>query len=191
MLDPQRIKELLGSGLSNDAVSTAVGCDPSYISQLMSDPRFAEDVVALRTQALQANTKRDLKIDTIEDKLIDKLDAAVDMVYKPGDLVKCFAIVNAAKRRGVPQNESLVLNQKIVNLNIPVQVVQNFITNVNNEVIESEGQTLVTMPAADLIKTLTSKDGDEGKNAKYQKVANYLPGPITSGIAEADNRKSS
>lgn len=192
MLDTNRIKELLGSGLSNDAVATAVGCDASYISQLMSAPEFSEAVIALRAAALEANTKRDKKIDGIEDQLIDKLDdmVAQGMIYKPGDILKSFAVVNAAKRRGVPQHESLILNQKIVNLNIPIQVVQQFVTNVKNEVIEAEGQTLVTMPAAELIKTLTANAGDGEKNAKYAKIANYLPGPITSGIGEADNRKS-
>lgn len=192
MQNKDRIKELLGSGLSNSAVATAVGCDISYLTQLMADPAFAEEVIVLRSKNLQANTQRDRSIDAIEDKLIEKLADAVDsnLIYKPNDILRCFAVTNAAKRRGVPATGDLNLTQPVVQLNIPQQVINNFVVNVHNEVIEAEGQTLVTMPAAELVRNLTSiKEGDEGSNDKYRKIANYLPGAISGGIVEAGSRK--
>jgi hypothetical protein len=45
-VDNEKIKELLGSGLSNDVVASAVGCDPSYVSQLMSNETFRDGLTA-------------------------------------------------------------------------------------------------------------------------------------------------
>lgn len=185
----EQIRDLLGSGLSNDIVATTVGCDHSYISQLMSEPAFADAVIALRTQSLQANTKRDKSIDSIEDSLISKLEDAVDssLIYKPGDILRAFAVVNAAKRRGVPAHESLVINQTIVNLSIPKEVVQQFTMTVDGEVVEVEGQTLVTMPAHELLQQLAESKGvgDSDNAARYKKVARYLPTAIEHGVVKA------
>jgi hypothetical protein len=175
MQDPNKIKELLGTGLSNEVVASAVGCDPSYISQLMSREDFASEVVAMRTASLSANSTRDKNIDKIEDALIEKVQELVDthQIYKPLDVVRVFAAVNAAKRRGVPAHESLTINQTVVNLTIPESVVKTFTTNTQGEVVDVEGQTLVTMPATQLLRTLVESKG--GKNAAYEKIARHLP----------------
>lgn len=175
-LDRNRIRDLLGTGLSAEVVSTAVGCDPSYISQLLAEPEFAAEVVELRAAALTANSKRDRKVDGIEDKLLEKIEEAVDtqMVFKPNDILRHYAVLNAAKRRGVPAHESMVVNNTVVNLMIPDILRRQFTINQQGEVIEAEGQTLVTMPARSLLEHLVRNKG-ENDAAKYQKVANFLP----------------
>jgi len=182
-ISKDQIRDLLGSGLSNDIVATAVGCDPSYISQLLSDPEFADAVTTLRMQSLTAANKRDATVDGIEDKILKRLDDAVssNLIYKPQDLLRAFQVVNAAKRRGVPAHENVTINNKIVNLNIPTKVIQNFTIDARGEVVEVEGQTMVTMPAHQLLNSLASEKGNDGD--KYRKVAAYLPGAgaITSG----------
>lgn len=177
-IDKEQIKSLLGSGLSNEVVSSAVGCDPSYITQLMSDETFSQEVVILRAAALTANSKRDRKSDGIEDKLLEKLEIAVDMgqIYKPMDILRAAAVVNGMKRRGVPANESLNINNRIVNLTIPIQVIQNFTKNSNGEVISVGDKTLVTMPTQTLLRELAQTRGTEdGKDNKFTKVSRYLP----------------
>lgn len=178
-LDKGKIKELLGSGLSNEIVASAVGCDSSYIGQLMSDATFAQEVVELRTLSLTANSSRDRNIDSIENKLISKLDALVDtgMLYKPREILQAFMIVNNAKRRGVPAHQSLQINQTIVALSMPRTVVNNFTLNAQKEVVEIEAdskrQTLVTMPATELLKQLATRSKDNGR--KYQELSRFLP----------------
>ena len=55
------------------------------------------------------------------------------------------------------------------------------------EVVEVEGQTMVTMPAHQLLRKLQSgqldsgRDGKEHDNERYGKVANYLPGSVEFG----------
>lgn len=177
-LDKNRIKELLGTGLGNEIVATAVGCDPSYITQLLADEEFAGAVSELRATALTANSARDRKIDTIEDLLIDQMHEAVEMkqIYKPQDILRSFAVINAAKRRGVPAHQALVINNNIVNLQIPEAVVKNFTVNTHGEVVDVEGETLVTMPAHNLLKKLAESRGDKG--AVYESVSRYLPASI-------------
>jgi hypothetical protein len=180
-LDKDQIKELLGTGLSNDVVARAVGCDSSYISQLMSSEDFATEVVALRTKALTDNTVRDKKIDSLEDKLIDRLETAIDsnQIYKPTDILRAFNTVNAAKRRGVPSQEHLTSQQTIVNLQLPVVVINKFVTNSQGEVVEAEGKTLVTMSSSRLLQKLATERGVDGE--RYAELRKFLPPAIETG----------
>lgn len=175
-----KIKELLGNGLSNEVVATAVGVHPSRISQLMSDEQFAAEVVTKRTTNLTAATSRDRTWDGIEDQLLVKLGQKIenDMIYKPLDLIRALAVVNGAKRRGVSAQESLVVNKAVVTLNLPTMVIHNYTKNSRGEVVEvttPEGkqQTLVTMPASALMRQLTS---EHQGNKQYEVVRKYLPG---------------
>jgi len=170
----EKIKELLGNGLSNEVVATAVGVHPSYISQLMADEDFSAEVVSLRTKQLTAATSRDRSWDGVEDKLLDKLSEVVDMgmIYKPTEVLRALAIVNNAKRRGVSQQQAMVVNQQIVTLVLPEVVVKSFSRNSVNEVVEVDGQTLVTMPASTLMQNLAN--GNKGRK-DYEQVRRYLP----------------
>lgn len=176
----QRIKELLGNGLSNEVVATAVGVTPSYISQLMADEQFSTDVITQRTQTLTAATTRDRHWDNVEDKLLASLSDLVDtgMFYKPNDILRALVAVNNAKRRGVSVQENITTTaQTVVTLNMPTVVVNAFRQNANGEVVElinTQGvpQTLVTMPAAALMQQLTEKH--QG-NVAYEKLRNFLP----------------
>lgn len=174
-VDKKQIQDLLGSGLSNDVVATAVGCDPSYITQLMSGEEFAARVVELRTEALSANTKRDRKIDSVEDKLLSKVEDAVDLLYKPNDLIRAVSTINAMKRRGVSSQDSLQINNTVVNLMIPKVVIMNFTKNSQGEVIEVEGKSLVTMPSNQLLENLAKGAADDKSSTRYKEAARFLP----------------
>lgn len=161
MTSQERIISLLGQGLSAEIVATAIGCDPSYISQLLSNEEIHRKVSELRIQNLQAATQRDNKWDSIEDKLLEAMAAKVESsadFMKPGDLIRFLAVVNAAKRRGAQTQETMVVNNTIVNLTIPQQAVRMFTMNSSNQVIQVEGQSMLTLPSTnmrDLAKTKT------------------------------------
>jgi len=179
MASVERIKELLGNGLTNEVVASAVGVTPSYISQLMSQEEFSADVVALRTKTLMAATARDRSWDGIEEKLLDKLEQVVSsgMIYKPQDLLRALVVANNAKRRGNTVQDSLVANKTVISINIPVTVMNHYKKNAQGEVIEvttPEGntQTLTTMPAAALMRRLTEQH--QGVEA-YDAIRRHLP----------------
>jgi hypothetical protein len=131
-----------------------------------------------------ATNKRDRSIDGIEDKLIVQLGELVEqrMIYKPGDVLRAFKVLNDAKRRGSGAQENMVVNQQVVNLTIPMQVVKNFTLSQQGEVVEVEGQTMVTMPTSQLLKTLTTENKNAGE--KYQRVAALLPSAFEHGVGE-------
>lgn len=173
VLDRSQIRDLLGSGLSNELVASAVGCTPSYISQLMSEQDFADEVIALRAAFLQGNTRRDRGIDKIEEGLIERLEELMPALYKPNDVLRAFAVLNAAKRRGMAGQTAVSASQPIVQLQIPVVVVQKFVVSKDSEVIEVSGQTLVTKPSHQLLKELVSAGGDDAD--EYKKALSHLP----------------
>lgn len=180
----EKVKELLGTGLSNETVASAVGCDPAYISQLMSDADFAEQVIALRTASLMDASKQDKDIASIESKLTKRLHDIVDngQLYKPQDVLRAFVAVNNAKRRGVQITDTPNQRAAVVPLQLPAAVVQQFTINIHGEVVETAGQTLVTMSSTQLLKDLSAKelnaetiDGKLAEKTKYDRVAQFLP----------------
>lgn len=181
-VDRKQIKELLGTGLSPEVVASAVGCEASYVSQLLSDEGFANEVSTLRTIALTSHSRRDASIDSIEDKLLLELDEMVasKAFYKPRDVLHAVQVVNAMKRRGhVAQHTGGVVNN-IVHISLPPSAVRRFTTNRVNEVIDIDGQTVVTMPSHQLLKDLAAR-GEEG-NERYKDAAKYLPSGLTTKI---------
>lgn len=132
MIDKDRGLKLLGSGLGPTDVATALGCDPSFVSQWLMDDSFRAQVLAQRMEALQEQTVRDGKINAIEDELIDKLQANIQWITKPRDLLAAFNIVNAAKRRGAQAAGSTIdVNMKIVSIQLPAVARKHFIPQIN------------------------------------------------------------
>ena len=70
-----KILKLLGQGLTPQLVATAVGCEPSYVSQLLSEEAFALEVAQARCANLEEATDRDKKYDKLEDAFLQKLEA--------------------------------------------------------------------------------------------------------------------
>jgi len=147
-----RALELLGSGVPQEAVASALGVSASYISQLLSDADFAAAVTKLKYDALSKHTERDETYDNIEDRLLAKLDHVLPLMLRPADIVGALKMINGAKRRGTDSKESIVTQQNIVEITMPVQIVQNFTTNMNNQVIKAGEQDLVTIQSDTLLK---------------------------------------
>lgn len=176
-VDKEQIKNLLGSGLTPDVVSTAVGCTPAYITQLMAEEEFSSEVISLRAKRLTAQNDRDTKVDSLEDKLLAKTHQMVDdnSIYKPLDIARLLVAVNKMTRRGVPATDSVVVQNRVVNLQMPTQVIQHFTLNTNSEVVEVGEQTLVTMPTSQLLEKLAKERGKED-GSKYLELQKFLPG---------------
>jgi hypothetical protein len=180
----EKIKELLGNGLSNEVVATAVGVHPSYISQLMAQEDFSAQVVALRTQTLTSATMRDRTWDGLEDQLLEQLGEKIEsrMIHRPMDMVRTLAVVNNAKRRGVGTQESLASHKNVVILNLPTVIINQYKKNSLGEVVEvttgqGQQQTLVTMPASALMHKLSEKH--QGMNKQYEQIRKFLPSGST------------
>jgi hypothetical protein len=132
----------------------------------MAEDAFRDQVLELRAVALTAATERDRKTDTLEERALSKLDAMLDWVTKPGDMLKFFQVLNAAKRRGTTATDNLVINQQIVNLQLPANALQKLVMDARGEVVEIDGQSMLTMQPATLIKQIVAESGDSDVASK-------------------------
>lgn len=172
-INTEQIQELLGTGLSNEVVASAVGVDPSYVSQLMADETFASVVIAKRSKALTANSARDLTWDGLEDRLLKKMAQVVDYMVKPEQIMQALKLTNSAVRRGVPHQHQLTNRTQIVPLSLPPVLKRHFTLNPKGEIIDVEDQTLVTMSSVSLLNKLKEdRGGSEGD--KYGNLANQI-----------------
>ena len=169
----ERIKELLGAGLSNSVVASAVGMTEGYISQLLSDETFAAEVQTMRLTALTDAKERDRGYDRIEDKLLDRLSDTIDTLVRPREIASILHVVNNAKRRATPAEMGAVAAQTIVNLNLPNVVAAKFTVNTTNQVVEVEGRSIATMPAKAVLQKLSELPQPE-KPAQEEAAASKL-----------------
>ena len=153
-----RALSLLGSGVPAASVASALGVDASRISQLLANKEFADQVAALRYENLQEHNARDSTYDTLEDKLLTKLEKSLPLLFRPTDILKAIQVVNSAKRRGQSAPEQVTNQQNIVNLILPTQITQKFVSNVNNQVVKAGEQELVTMQSGNLLALAESKE---------------------------------
>lgn len=148
----QRALTLLGSGVAQEQVAAALGVTPSYISQLVSDEEFSSQVSELRFKNLQKHNERDNKLDSLEDQVIHKIEQTLPMVMRPMELVRMLQVVNAAKRRGSSTPDAVLQKQQVVTISIPTTVVQKFVTNIENQVVQTGEQQLITMQSGALLE---------------------------------------
>ena len=177
----ERALKLLGQGVPPTAVASALGVDVSRISQLLSDETFASRLVELKFESLSKHNERDSAIDQMEDKLLEQLKYALPMMTRPMEIIRAFAIINAAKRRGASAPESITAKQTVVNLNIPQILLQQFTTNVHNQVVQVGEQSLLTIPSANLLKQAEARQAAEVLNVEPRKT----PLPIAGKTAPA------
>jgi len=145
-----RALELLGSNVPQEAVASALGVTPSYVTQLLSDEDFSQAVTKLKFEVLSKHTARDETYDELEDLLLARMKKALPLLIRPNDINNALKTVNAAKRRGVDSKESIIANQNIVSITMPIQIVQDFTTNVHNQVVKTGDEDLITIQSGDL-----------------------------------------
>lgn len=156
-----RLLKLLGSGVSNAVAASAVGCTESYVSQLMAEEEFAQKVAALRFEMLQASRARDEKADTLEDKLLEKLETTLPLIMKPMEVLKALSTVNGLQRRSKPAQEQVHIQNQIIQLQMQTNVVAKLTLTPNKEIVAVDGRDLITMSSAQLL--MEAKDHANNK----------------------------
>jgi hypothetical protein len=152
----ERALALLGAGIAPAAAAASLGVSESRISQLLSDDTFAAKVAELRFQNLQKHNARDASYDTLEDELLEKMRDCIPLMHRPMEILKAISIINAAKRRGQSAPDSILEKQTIINLQIPVQIINKFTTNLEGQVTSIGDQSLLTIQSGSL-STLATK----------------------------------
>lgn len=137
----ERILQLLGQNFPASVVASAVGVDESYVSQLLSQEAFAQAVQERRFLATQKSVQLDDKYDSIETKLLEKLEKSIPLIVRPHDITKTLQMVNSAKRRSTPLSTGANVTQNIVNLVLPTAILNRFVSNGNNQIVEVQDGT--------------------------------------------------
>jgi len=159
-----RAAALLGSGISPLVVANSLGISPSRISQLLSDENFSARVAELRYKNLAKHNERDGVADGIEDAILEKLEESLPLVHRPMELVKMYQIVNAAKRRGTGTPEAMVEKQSIIQLVVPIQILNKFQTNQQGQVVTVGSQDLLTIQSGALDNLVKSREKEGIEN---------------------------
>lgn len=141
---------LLGQGIAPETVAASLGLSPSRISQLLSDESFLAKVSELRFESLSKHNARDSKYDTLEDALLVQLEDCIPLIHRPMELIKAISVLNAAKRRGSSTPDAMIAKQQVINLTVPVQIIQKFQTNLQGQVTKVGDQELITIQSGSL-----------------------------------------
>lgn len=141
----EKALELLGKGIANEIVASAIGVTPARITQLLADEEFAAKVQKARYINLQKHTLRDNMYDDIEEKLLKKLQKSLGLIIKPDTLLKAITVINSAKRRGNSNSSSITDTTDIAEITIPQVIKQTFVTNINNQVVQVGDRDLTTI----------------------------------------------
>ena len=167
----ERALTLLGAGVPQEVVASALGVTPGYVSQLLSNEDFAAEVVQLKFKALTANNARDQNYNKMEDRLLEKLERSLPLIIRPETILGALKIVNGAARRGHDTASTIVDKQNIVSVLLPVQIIQQFTTNIHNQVIKTGDKDLLTIQSSELLKKASPeiKASAETKTITYQK----------------------
>lgn len=154
----ERIIEMLGQGLSATQVASAVGCDDSYISQLIADEDVSKQIQELRAENFSRYVDQDRRLDEAESAALDKVASLASFITKPSEAARVYSILNAAKRRTVDQVNQQQAVAQTVSLDLPEAARVRFTLTNDKQVIEIEGRSMTTMPARNLAARLEQRN---------------------------------
>ena len=153
----EKIIEMLGRGIPATQVAAAVGCDDSYISQLLSDEAVSAEVQLLRATHYSGYLELDRKVDSAEEAALKKVAALIPYLTRPSEAARVYDILNKAKRRTVDSTASANAPAQTVIIDLPESARVRFTLTSDKQVIEIAGRSMATMPAKSLAAQLAQR----------------------------------
>lgn len=186
----ERALNLLGQNVPAAQVAMAIGVSESMISQLVSNPEFSAKVFERRYKSLLKHTDRDNVYDDIESKLAEKLKDLLPLMLRPMEVLKAISVINAVKRRGQVANDSSINSREVTTLIMPVQIIQHFTKNVNNQIIKAGNKDLTTVQSGNMTDLLEKHNAEEALLLENQNVQ-VAPGSLAGPSSQASSAPSS
>lgn len=155
-----KVIEMLGAGVLQVQVATALGVEESYISQLMAEDGVRDQVAQLRAIKATEYLQHDSAIEDVEAIALERVMKLIPMETNIIRALKVFQVANAAKKK----SESSVTPQQpssIVNITLPQQALVEFKMTVDKQVVEVQGRSMATMPSHVLQAKLRDKKAQE------------------------------
>lgn len=146
----EHIIALLSQGISAAQVAAAAGVSESYISQLRADPELSALISTQAVDKIEKNTAFDNTLERAELLALEKIEKNLPFANM-GQAMAAFRILNSARKRtdafGAAQDQSTSIT---VNLTLPAAAAAKYVVNTSNEIVEVEGQTMITATAKSL-----------------------------------------
>jgi hypothetical protein len=181
--------ELLAKGISTSQVAAAVGCDDSYISQLKADEEVQALIAAKQSAHSQEAVKFDETLERAEMLALEKIEKNMQFATL-GQALAAFRVLNTARKRTDPAVQSDAGTTINVNLTLPATALPQYIVNARSEIIEVEGQTMISATPKTLDQILAAKASDKvalPQTTAIEKAANTLE-RITTPARQAPRR---
>lgn len=160
----EQIRSMLAAGLAQTQVAQAVGCEDSYVAQLMMDPEFAGSVASARAVRTAKFLEADDDLDAAESMALKRTKMLIPMITKPLEAAAVFSKLNAARRRAeVGAANAQQDGADTVTLTLPRGVTANVAIQISSDrqVVEVEGRSMATMQARTLAQRLEDRRAKE------------------------------
>lgn len=145
MIDKDKACRMLSKGMRPTDVAAVMGCEASYITELMNEEEFAVKVLSARMAAAEAHVEHDGNIDSLEEKILKKLDASLTYCMKPETLIRAFQVINGAKRRSDVGEGIANAAPTVINITLPNVIINQIRLNAEGRVVQVGERELVTM----------------------------------------------
>jgi len=143
----ERVKDLLAAGVSQVQVASAVGVSESYISQLMENEEFRDEVIRARGEAALEDVKADEETDDIEGIARRKIKQLLPFENNVMKVLKVYQVMNNAKRKTEPAQQLQNTAGVIVNITLPQRAIVDFKLTSDRQVVEVAGRSMATLPS--------------------------------------------
>lgn len=180
MTPRERIIDFLCHGVPTLQIAAAVGCDPSYVSQIKAEPEVAERVAASVSAATVEDIQHDDRMGKVEQLALERIERTIQFANF-GQALNAFKILNSAERRQRPAatNQQAITTNVTVNLTLPSVAIPNYVRNSKNEIIEVEGKTMISATPKSLDAVLAARAAAETPKhlpqiTDVEKAANIL-----------------
>jgi len=151
---------LLAQGIPTSQVAAACGVSDSYVSQLKADPDAQSQIAEQQAAASIADMEFDSDLEDAEALALDKIKKNLPFANM-GQAIAAFRILNTARRRSDPVMQSDAQVSVTVNLTLPQSAIPKYVTNNQNEIIEVEGQTMLSATAKTLDQILADRNAKD------------------------------
>ena len=147
-VDKKKVIDLLSASISPGTIAQTLGCDPSYVSQLLQDPEIMEAVVAKRVAAATKVAATDEKVQDIRSILVEQMRKIAPFTTKMSDICMALTTVDKMASRlpsaNIRESEE---HRTVVSLTLPKSLALNFVMNGQNQIVEVDNRALETMSA--------------------------------------------
>lgn len=162
MIDKKKVARYLMQGVGTEAIAGALGCEPSYISQLKEDPEVLAFMETEKSGLSVEDVEFDERLDRTEDKALQMVERNLAFA-NPHTALAAFKILNSATRRKTAVQQTQQAVAVNVTLVLPQAALPTYITNERKEIIEVEGRTMLSATPRSMEALIDARAGKDAK----------------------------